>query len=86
MKRLIGSLVLVAWADVLVAATGARVAELTFDQAEEIPSAAHDFVANARVVWLGEMHGTNEAPDLFLGLVRLVAKHDAAPVVALAHL
>lgn len=60
-----------------------RPTEIPFDKAEEIPDAAYGLIANARVVWLGEMHGTNEAPLLFLGLVRLVARHETPPVVAL---
>ncbi len=59
-------------------------AEIPFDKAEEFPASAYDLIAEKRVVWLGEMHGTREGPRLFLGLVRLVSRHHASPpVVAL---
>jgi hypothetical protein len=57
--------------------------EIPFENAEEFPDAAYGLIAEARVLWLGEMHGTKEAPMLFLGLVRLIARHDQPPVVAL---
>jgi hypothetical protein len=60
-------------------------AEIAFDKAEEFPASAYGLIAEKRVVWFGEMHGTCEAPQLFLGLVRLVAtRQPAPPVVALA--
>ena len=59
-------------------------AELPFEKTTEFPAAAYELVAEKRVIWLGEMHGTQEAPELLLGLIRLVAKHHAAPpIVAL---
>lgn len=54
-----------------------------FEDPLEFPDAAFELVKKAKVVWLGEMHGTNEAPLLFRGLVRLVARRDGPPVVAL---
>ena len=58
--------------------------EIPFDKAEEFPASAYGLIAEKRVVWFGEMHGTCEAPQLFLGLVRLVgSRHPALPVVAL---
>lgn len=65
----------------LCPATGA---EIAFEKAEEFPASAYSLIAAKRVVWFGEMHGTCEAPELLLGLVRLVSSHTAAPpVVAL---
>lgn len=59
-------------------------AEIPFENAAEFPPSAYSLIADKRVVWFGEMHGTREAPDLLLGLVRLVSRHDKAPpVVAL---
>jgi erythromycin esterase-like protein len=59
-------------------------AEIPFEKAEEFPAGAYELIAEKRIIWLGELHGTREAPRLFLGLVRLVAAHDKAPpVVAL---
>lgn len=59
-------------------------AELPFDKAEEFPAKAYDLVADKRVVWMGEMHGSQEGPRLFLGLVRLISQHHKSPpVVAL---
>lgn len=59
-------------------------AEIPFDKPEEFPASAYDLIAEKRVVWFGEMHGTREAPQLLLGLVRLIAsRHPAPPVVAL---
>lgn len=56
---------------------------IVFQNAEEFPDAAFDLIAKSKVVWFGEMHGTEEAPALFLGLVRLVRKADKAPVIGL---
>ncbi len=56
---------------------------IEFDAPENIPDGAYTALAAERVVWLGEMHGSNEAPRLFLGLIRLVARHEAPPVVGL---
>jgi erythromycin esterase-like protein len=59
-------------------------AEIPFDNPGEFPASAYRLVADKRVIWLGEMHGTREAPELLLGLVRLVSTHDKVPpVVAL---
>jgi len=58
--------------------------EIPFDKALEFPATAYSLVAEKRVIWVGEMHGTKEAPELFLGLIKLVsANHIAPPVVAL---
>lgn len=57
--------------------------EIPFNDPHEFPQSAYPYIANARVVWLGEMHGTNEAPALLLGLVRLISRNDRPPVVAL---
>jgi hypothetical protein len=71
-------------ASLLLALCPARGAEIPFDKADEFPASAYGLIAEKRVVWFGEMHGTREAPQLFLGLVRLVSSHHAAPpVVAL---
>jgi hypothetical protein len=58
-------------------------AQIEFSEAEQIPDPAYALVAKSRVIWLGEMHGTQEAPRLLLGLIRLVARHDRPPVVGL---
>jgi hypothetical protein len=59
-------------------------AEIPFDKSDEFPASAYGLIAEKQVVWFGEMHGTRQAPELFLGLVRLVSSHDTAPpVVAL---
>ena len=59
-------------------------AEIPFDEPDEFPAQAYEFLAEKRVIWFGEMHGTREAPELFLGLVRLVSRQDRTPpVVAL---
>ena len=59
-------------------------AEIPFDRADEFPARAYELIAETRVVWFGEIHGTKDAPELLLGLVKLISKHyDAAPVVAL---
>ncbi|MDB6167350.1 MAG: SdeA [Verrucomicrobia bacterium] len=57
--------------------------EIPFEEPENFPAAAFPLISGARVVWLGELHGTNESPALFLGLVRLVSLNDRPPVVAL---
>jgi len=54
-----------------------------FEIPEAIPDKAYALIAAERVIWLGEMHGSDEAPRLFLGLVRLVARSDQPPVVGL---
>jgi len=54
-----------------------------FEVAEKIPSSAYEILAPHQFVWLGELHGTAEAPRLFLGLIRLVVQMHGAPVVAL---
>ena len=56
-------------------------AELPFDKPEEFPAKAFDLIADKRVVWLGEMHGSQEGPRLFLGLVRLISQHHKSPPV-----
>ncbi len=59
-------------------------AEIPFDKPGEFPANAYSLIAGKRVIWFGEMHGTREAPQLFLGLVKLVSSHETAPpVVAL---
>ena len=59
-------------------------AEIPFEKTSEIPASAYGLIAEKRIIWLGEMHGTREGPELLLGLVRLVSSHDKAPpVVAL---
>jgi erythromycin esterase-like protein len=71
-------------ASLFLAFCPAFASEIPFDKAEEFPASAYDLIAEKRVVWFGEMHGTREAPQLFLGLVRLVSsQHPAPPVVAL---
>jgi hypothetical protein len=51
---------------------------------DEFPDDAYGLIAEKRVVWFGESHGTCEAPQLFLGLVKLVSRHHTEPpVVAL---
>jgi erythromycin esterase-like protein len=62
----------------------APAAELPFEKANEFPAEAYRLIAEKRVVWFGELHGTRESPQLFFGLVKLVARHHTAPpVVAL---
>ena len=79
MKSRLLVLAFMLWA--LCAAFGA---EIPFEKPTEFPATAYGLIAEKRVVWFGEMHGTLEAPQLFLGLVRLVSSHDKAPpVVAL---
>jgi len=56
-------------------------AEIPFEKADEIPARAYDLIRDKRVIWLGELHGTKEAPQLFLGLVKLVCKHHPTPPV-----
>src|SRR5579862_292182 len=59
-------------------------AEIPFEMSAEFPPSAYSLIADKRVVWFGEMHGTREAPELLLGLLRLVSRHVIAPpVVAL---
>ncbi|MDB5389766.1 MAG: hypothetical protein JWM11_5412 [Planctomycetaceae bacterium] len=59
-------------------------AEIPFEKLDEFPAEAYVLVAEKRVVWFGEMHGSSEAPQLFLGLVKMVSRHHAEPpVVAL---
>jgi erythromycin esterase-like protein len=71
-------------ASVLLAPWVVPTREISFDKADAFPSSAYGLIATKRVIWFGEMHGTREAPQLFLGLVRLVSKHDKAPpIVAL---
>lgn len=68
----------------LLAITPAFGAEIPFDKPEEFPPKAYDLIADKRVVWMGEMHGSQEGPRLFLGLVRLISQHHTSPpVVAL---
>ena len=62
----------------------APAAEIPFEKADEFPANAYGLIAEKRVIWFGELHGTCEAPQLFLGLVRLVSRrHTAPPVIAL---
>jgi hypothetical protein len=69
---------------VLSALGSASTAEIPFEKADELPADAYRLIAEKRVVWLGEMHGSCEAPQLFLGLMKLVSRHHTAPpVVAL---
>ena len=71
-------------ASLLLALWPADGAEIPFKKPDEFPASAYGLIAEKRVIWLGEMHGTREAPELFLGLVRLVSSHHTAPpVVAL---
>lgn len=72
----------------LVAATllvcvSAVAAEIQFQEPENFPDAVYPLIAEQRIVWFGELHGTEEAPRLFLGLVRLVSKKATPPAVAL---
>lgn len=68
----------------LMVSFSAAAPEIPFEHAAEFPAQAYDLIAEKRVVWLGEMHGTKEAPELLLGWVKLIARHHAAaPVVAL---
>ncbi len=71
-------------ASLLLALRSGFGAEIPFDKSDELPATAYSFIAEKRVVWFGELHGTREAPELFLGLVKLVSSRDAKPpVVAL---
>jgi hypothetical protein len=68
----------------LSALCSAPAAEIPFEKVDEFPASAYGLIAEKRVVWLGELHGTCEAPQLFLGLVKLVSRrHTAPPIVAL---
>jgi erythromycin esterase-like protein len=68
----------------LSALCSAPAAEIPFEKVDEFPADAYALIAEKRVVWFGELHGTCEAPQLFLGLVKLVSRHHTAPpVVAL---
>jgi hypothetical protein len=72
------------FAVLLAAACSASAAEIPFEKIDEFPAEAYTLIAEKRVVWLGELHGTREAPQLFLGLVKLVSqRHTAPPIVAL---
>lgn len=74
----------VMFALLLSVACSATAAELPFEKVDEFPAEAFGLIADKRVIWLGEVHGTCEAPQLFLGLVKLVSRHHTAPpVVAL---
>jgi len=74
-------LLMISW---LVTTCPASAAGRWSPETDEFPDEAYALVAEKRVVWLGELHGTCEAPQLFLGLVKLVARrHTAPPVVAL---
>lgn len=55
--------------------------EIPFDIADEFPPPAYNLISEQRVVWLGELHGTNEAPELLLGLIKLVATHSPSPPI-----
>lgn len=65
------------------ATQGHAAGRMTFDVPENFPDPAYAVVSSARCIWFGEVHGTQEMPRLFIGLVKLVAKHDVPPVVAL---
>lgn len=57
----------------------ALAAEIHFEKADAFPAEAYPLIADKRVVWLGEMHGSSEPPEFLLGLVKLVSRHEAAP-------
>jgi erythromycin esterase-like protein len=59
-------------------------AEIPFERTDTFPARAYELIADKRIVWFGEIHGTREAPELVLGLVKLISKHSVSPpVVAL---
>jgi hypothetical protein len=48
---------------------------LSFSDSEPFPDSIYQVLKTARVICLGEMHGTQEPPELLLGLVNLFQKN-----------
>ena len=54
-----------------------------FEASSPLPDSIYDIVSDYKVLWLGEIHGTNESPGAVLKLAELFVNHGKDVFVAL---